>query len=125
MHFRKLLSLEATLAADRDSYINAIERTQGDTFAESYDATPWLEFFVDSVDRASVDLEALLTDWHQTIRTVHERTANYGLKERQTDALMFSAQLRQLTGTRDLANLVARGLLIAHGRTRDRTYTLT
>jgi Fic family protein len=139
MHFRKLLSLEATLAADRDAYINAIERTLGDTFAESYDATTWLEFFVDSVDRASLDLEILLTEWHQTIRTVHERTASYGLKPRQTEALTFAAQLpqltrkdymeitgvRELTATRDLAALVERGLLAAHGRTRDRTYTLT
>jgi Fic family protein len=138
MHFRKLLSLEQTFASNRDGYINAIEKTLGGTFAAEYDATPWLEFWMDGVNDASSLLENQLTDWHRTMEEAHRTLADLGLKERQADALVFATRsngltrkdymeitnVRALTASRDLADLVRRGLLTPHGRTRDRTYTL-
>ena len=90
------------------------------------------------VSVASEVLEDHLTDWHREMEGLHRQVANLGLKERQVDALALMAQtgrltrrdymdvanVRPLTATRDLADLVGRGLLVATGRTRDRVYEL-
>ena len=135
-HFRNLLSLEVTFASNKDGYIQAIRETLGIAFSTIYDATPWLEFFVQGIEVASELLEKELTDWHRTMEDLHHRLEGVGLKDRQVDALAFVARtgrvtrrdymavanVRPLTASRDLADLVNRGLLLPKGRTRDRTY---
>jgi Fic family protein len=134
---KNLLSLDSVFAANRDGYVAAIEQTLGSTFSNTYDATPWLEFFVHGVETATDLLEHELIDWHRTMAKFQAQVRNLGLKQRQIDALAFASRSRtltrreymeitavkELTATRDLADLVQRRLLVAQGRTRDRTYT--
>jgi Fic family protein len=96
-HFKKWLSFEHTFANDREAYIDTIERSLGRSFAEEYDATPWLKFFVEGVGSAAVALEAQLTDWQDSIRVINASAADLGLRERQIGALGYAAQTDAIT----------------------------
>ena len=134
--FKKLLPLEAHFLSRRDAYMTAIERTLGPAFSVTYDATPWIEFFVDAVDSDGQELVRRLTDWHREADRIHKQAANEGLNDRQTDALLFATRLGNLTradymeitgaspitASRDLADLVNKGILLPTGKTRARSY---
>lgn len=134
--FRKLLSLEQHLFEIRDDYFTAIERTLGTRFSLEYDATPWLEFSVSAL-KVHVDwLVTNLTDWHRAMQEVHAEGSAMGLLQRQVDGWALALQTGQITrsdyleitgvspvtASRDLATLVAAGMLIPEGKTRSRIY---
>ena len=135
-HFRKLLSLEKWMATMESEYRTAIEQTLGAQFSHDYDATPWLEFFTLALWAHSQQLADKLTDWHRMIDEIYNNLGELGVTHRQTEGLAFAyrtghmtrADYMEITGvsgqtaSRDLAQLVAKGALIARGRTRSRVY---
>jgi Fic family protein len=134
--FRKLLSLDAYYQRNRDPYIDALRASAGPQFTESYDATPWLEFFTRSIVAQAEMLERRLTDWQMTVAAIHNRYKSYGLRDREVDGLIYAVRLGQLTrgdyreitgvglvtATRDLRHLAELRLLEAVGATRARRY---
>ncbi len=134
--FRKLLSLETQLFANRDSYFTALERALGTRFSLDYDATPWLEEFTLALATEGQRLEENLTDWHRMMQVNYNGAEAMGLAHRQVDGLVFSMRTGQMTradymeitgvspvtASRDLAGLVKAGVLIPEGRTRSRVY---
>ena len=120
----------------RDDYFTAVERTLGNRFRPDYDATPWLEFFTSTLMGHVSQLTSTLADWHRRMSAVYETAERRGLNHRQADGLVFTdhagrmtrrdyvevACTSPVTASRDLADLVRRGLLRAEGRTRARVY---
>ena len=134
--FRKLLSPESLYYQFRDRYFTAIETTLGKEFGGSYDATPWLEFFVQSLNVHSRQLADGLTDWRRVMDEVHEEAREDGLIERQTDGVIYAGRMGEITrrdymeiasvsgvtASRDLRKLVEAGYLIPVGSGRGRRY---
>ena len=134
--FRKLLSLEKLLFADREEYFGAIERTLGAEFKADYDTAGWLEFFAGTVGTNARCLVALLTDWHKWMKEGHEFMETAGVVPRLADAVGYAASIGPITrgdymeitgvspvtASRDLAKLVELGFLRAEGKTRSRVY---
>lgn len=134
--FRKLLSLDAHYQGNRDKYIEALNRSLGKKFSNDYDSTAWLEFFVNSVWLEATRLEKKLTDWRMWIEEVHKKFIPLGLNERQVDGLIYAVRAGQitrkdyaeiarvslLTASRDLANMVGRGILEPRGSGKGRKY---
>ena len=136
--FRNLLSLDHYYQRNRDEYISALSKTLGPKFRYSYEADPWLEFFCSSVLLEARRLERRLTEWQMTVDEVHRTLKPSGLSDRQIDGLIYAirkgeitrrdymeiAAISPLTATRDLAAMVAKGILEPHGASRSRTYRL-
>ncbi len=134
--FRKLLSLESQLFANRDSYLTTLEQTLGTRFSLDYDATPWLEEFTLALATEVQRLEDNLTDWHRRVQENYHIADTMGLAHRKVDGHVFAmrtgqitrADYMQITGvsaitaSRDLAALVQAGVLIPEGKTRSRIY---
>ena len=135
-HFRKLLSLENHLFALRERYISTVGLALGERFSSGYDTTEWLEFFAFSLDVHVQDLVATLTDWHMMMQSLHDLASSRGISTRQVDGHMLAVQagritrsdyvevtgVSQATASRDLADMVRRGLLVPEGNTRSRVY---
>ena len=135
-HFRKLLSLEGFMATNRDQYLTEIERTLGPRFSLEYDATRWLEFFANIVSANSGFLTKQMTDWHRMMDEMHKDLAQFELNYRQTDGLAYAMRVGKITrsdymeitgaspvtASRDLRRLSDLGILVPHGKTRDRIY---
>ena len=133
--FKMLLSLEQFHHAIRDDYFTAIERTLGQRFKEGYDATPWLEFFVKSLMAHTMQLTAKFTDWHRIMNDLYGSVKEL-VNFRQAEGLLYAnyvgritrsdyidiAKVSAATASRDLAELVTDGWLIAEGKTRTRSY---
>lgn len=136
--FRKLLSLDAYYQRNRDQYLNALKQSLGKSFNNEYDSTPWLEFFTTSVVTRALVLEGRLTDWRIMVDELYKDLAPLGLSERQIDGLLYAgrlgyitrkdyieiANISPLTATRDLMNMVERGVLQPEGMGRNRKYKL-
>jgi Fic family protein len=134
--FRKLLTLENHIWDIRDSYFTAIERTLGSMFAPNYDITPWLEFFIHTLDDHVRDLMGTLTDWHRMMQQAYKMFASKGWGQRQAEGYIFALQTGQITrpdyieitgvspvtASRDLSELVQVGILTPEGKTRARIY---
>jgi Fic family protein len=137
--FRRLLSLDSFYQRNRDDYIAALASSLGDRFRSEYDAGPWLKFFCGSVLTMARRLESRLTEWNRAVEEAHKLLRPLGLLDRQIDGLVFAlrkgeitrrdyldiAGVSPLTGTRDLALLVEKGVLRPHGAGRNRVYRLT
>jgi Fic family protein len=134
--FRRLLSPESLYYQFRERYFTGIESTLGTQFTRSYDATPWLEFFVQSLNIHARQLADSLTDWRRVMDEIHEEAREDGLIERQTDGVIYAARMGQITrrdymeiasvsgvtASRDLQKLTDEEYLIAVGRGRGRRY---
>jgi len=134
--FRKLLSLDVYYLRNRDSYIEALRQSLGPKFDKEHDLTSWLEFFTQSVIVQAMVLEQRLTDWRMMLDELHVQFANSGLSERQIDGLVYAyrlgyigrkdyveiADVSAVTASRDLSDLVHRGLLVSEGAGRNRRY---
>ena len=134
--FRKLLSLESYLWEARNDYFSAIEQALGRAFSLGYDASQWLEFFTLTVNAHADHLVVRLTDWHRMMQDTYKIFADKGWNQRQADAVAFAHQAGRITrsdyiditgvspvtASRDLADLVRSGLLLAEGKTRRRIY---
>jgi Fic family protein len=134
--FRRLLSIDNYYHLYRDKYIDALRNTLSSKYADHYDCTKWLGFFTRSLHVQMSDLEAKLTDWRMFINKAHADWKPFGLSDRQVDGLMYAmrvgsitrkdyieiAHISPLTATRDLADMVQRGLLTPMGNGRNRMY---
>lgn len=134
-HFKKLLSMEKRFLDVRAHYFAAIERTLGTKYG-SYDATPWLDFYLKMLSAEADRLISQLTTWHQHVESLHREARQLGLLNRQADAIAFLLRTGRLTradyvditdvapvtATRDLKDLIAKGLIIAEGATASRHY---
>jgi Fic family protein len=134
--FKKLLPLEESFFNIRDDYMSDIERTLGSTFSAIYDATKWLEHFTFLIKLQVETLVKQLASWHQMMNGLRELGEAEGLRPRQIDGHMLAVQSGQITrseyvevtgvspvtASRDLRDLVQRGLLAPSGNTRSRVY---
>jgi Fic family protein len=134
-HFRKLLSMEKRYLEVRPHYFAALERTLGTAFGD-YDATPWLDFFLQMMGLEADRLIAQLTGWHHDLEALRREGQKVGVLDRQAEAVAFLLRTGHLTradyievtgvspvtASRDLADLVAKGWLIAEGATTSRRY---
>ena len=138
--FKKLLSLESTLLDLKDQYFSVIRQTLGTAFSTEfsteYDATPWLEFSTMIVNMCADRLLEETTDWHRMMQRAHDMWATKGWPQRYVDAYAFAVHSGRITrsdyvditgvsvatASRDLAVLVAAGVLTAEGKTRSRFY---
>lgn len=134
-HFKKLLSMEKRFLDVKPHYFAAIERTLGLNFG-AYDATPWLDFYLMMLAFEADRLIAQLTTWHQQVEALHREAQKLGLLDRQADALAFLvrtgrltradyvdiADVAPVTATRDLKDLLDKGLIIGLGATASRHY---
>jgi len=132
--FRKLLSLDAYYARNRDAYIDGLQKTLGQRFRGDADLTPWIDFFCLSILTQTYGVERTLTDWRIMMDEAHRDFQPLGLNERQIDGLLYALRtgritrkdyieitgVSPLTASRDLAYLVSKALLAAvgHGRSR-------
>lgn len=135
--FKKLLSLELFMFENRDGYFLAIERTLGTQFRPDYDATPWIEFFTETLFAHALGLVSMLTGWHRMMDELYREFETLELNTRQADGFAYGIQTGKITraeymeitgasggtASRDLARLVDEGMLIPEGRTRARIYT--
>jgi Fic family protein len=136
-HFKRLTSLESYLYRIRDEYFTAIERTLGTRYSRDYDATSWVDFFLESLATHASELQAEMTDWHRNMESVQDEMKAAGISQRQADAVIFAMHIGKLTraeymeitgvsdltASRDLALLVEKGRLVPHGSGRGRFYT--
>jgi len=134
---RKLLSLEMGMSAIRDQYISAIQRTLGTQFEPVYDATPWIEFFTETLFANALGLISMLTEWRRMMDDAYKQFERAELNSRQADGFAYAIQTGKITraeymeitgasggtASRDLAGLVEAGVLIPEGKTRARIYT--
>ena len=130
--------MEQYLAQTRNEYFSAIERSLGTGFSSTYNAMPFIEFFVAALRAHSDHLTQRLTQWHRDMEQVQAAAGAMNLNHRQADALAYAMKTGKLTragyleitrtspitASRDLADLVARGWLEPVGRTRGRFYRL-
>lgn len=137
--FRKLLNTEVGLFNVREEYFDAIGQSLGSKFSTDYDCTPWLEFVTSILEIGSNLLVANMTDWRRMMEQMHEFGPEADLLPRQIDGYVFASWTGQITrgqyleitgvspvtASRDLADLVRKGLLITEGKTRSRIYRPT
>ena len=136
--FRKLLSLDAHYQRNRNDYIDALRRSLGKVYNTDYESTEWLNFFTESIVLQAGLLEQRLTDWRIGVEEIHRDWKGTGLSDRQIDGLIYAsrmgyitrkyyaeiANISLITASRDIALLVARGLLKPEGRARNLIYRL-
>ena len=125
------------MSAIRDQYISAIQRTLGTQFEPVYDATPWIEFFTETLFANALGLISMLTEWHRMMDDAYKHFERAELNSRQADGFAYAIQTGKITraeymeitgasgvtASRDLARLVEAGMLIPEGKTRARVYT--
>jgi Fic family protein len=131
---RRFFALEEYYNVDRSSYYDDLAAAD-----ESGDLTEWLEYFVQGIAVEMVRLEQRITALEQIVRDAAvAETATLGLNPRQIRALEFLLRephlttalysqwnrVSRATAQRDLADLVARGLLQQRGVGRGIYYVL-
>ena len=134
--FKKLLNTEIGLFNIKDDYFEAIRRSLGKVFSRDHDFTEWLEFITAILEGESSILVKNITDWHRMMEDVRKSGEEVGLIPRQVDGYAFAVRTGQIirgqyleitsvspvTASRDLADLVQKGLLTTEGKTRSRVY---
>ena len=134
--FKKLLSFERHMSNHPQDYSRVVEQTLGTQFAPEYDATSWLEFFILALRDHANELVTGLTEWHRQMEEIYSNAGEKGWIPRQTDGLVFAFQagritrpdyiaitgVSPITASRDLAEMVESGMLLAVGNTRGRVY---
>ncbi len=131
---RRFFALEEYYNVDRQSYYDALAEAD-----QSDDLTGWLEYFVQGIAVEMVRLEQRITTLGQVVRLVAgTEIAALDLNPRQIRALEFLLheprlttalysqwnRVSRATAQRDLADLVARGLLEQRGVRRGTHYVL-
>ena len=131
---RRFFAIEEYYNLDRQSYYDVLAATD-----QSSDLTEWLEYFVQGIAVEMVRLEQRITTLQQIVqRTVGTEIAVQGLNARQIRALEFLLREPRLTTSlysqwnrvsrataqRDLADLIAKGLLQQRGVGRGTHYVL-
>ena len=131
---KRFFALEEYYNVDRQSYYDVLAATD-----QSSDLTEWLEYFVQGITVEMVRLEQRITALQQIVqRTMGAEIAAQSLNGRQIRALEFLLREPRLTTSlyvqwnrvsrataqRDLADLVAKGLLHQQGIGRGTYYVL-
>ena len=131
---KRFFALEEYYNVDRQSYYEALAAAD-----QSGDLTEWLEYFMQGIAVEMVRLEQRITALGQIVRHVAgTEAAALGLNARQIRALEFLLRepclttalysqwnrVSRATAQRDLADLVARGLLLRRGVGRGIHYVL-
>jgi len=131
---RRFFALEEYYNVDRASYYDALA-----TADQSGDLTEWLEYFVQGIAVEMVRLERRITALQEIVRAAPgEEASALGLNPRQIRALELLLgeprlttalytewnRVSRATAQRDLADLVARGLLEQRGIGRGTHYVL-
>lgn len=121
-------SLENVIEENKEGYYLALRRTQATLASEQPDFEPWLNFFLRSLknqkDRLAtkINLEPKLEDLHPDSQKILEQTrANGRITTREAEEL--TGALRPTVKNR-LSELVKRGLLVRHGKSRGSWYGL-
>jgi Fic family protein len=136
--FHNLLSLDAYYQRHRDEYIKALQASIGERYIDGYDSNDWLKFFTTSILVQAQTLEEKLTDWNMNVDNIHHKWQKYGLNDRQIDGLIYAvntgiitrkdyveiAGVSAVTASRELADMVAKGLLSPEGMGRSRKYRI-
>lgn len=132
---KRFFALEEYYNVDRRSYYEALAAAD-----QSGDLTEWLEYFVQGIAVEMVRLEQRITTLERIVqRAAASETAALDLNARQIRALEFLSQephlttalysqwnrVSRATAQRDLADLVARGLLQQRGVGRGVYYVLS
>ena len=111
-------------------------RTMGRSYAIDYDATPWLEFFIQALSVEVLLLVDRITDWHRAMEGFYKAVQAKGWDRRNAEGLAFARWTGQITrsdymeisgvspatASRDLAMLTRAGVLIKEGKTRSSVY---
>jgi len=137
--FKKLLNTEVGLFNVKDDYFAAIRRSLGSNFSTDYDCTPWLEFATSILAVRSNLLVKEMTGWRRMMESMYEFGTEAEMLPRQVDGYVFASWTGQITrgqyleitdvspvtASRDLAELVRKGLFTSEGKTRSRIYRPT
>jgi len=131
-------SIEEWLGANTQDYYDALKATQGGTWQPDRSSAHWVRFSLrahhmqaqttrqrfDEAGRRWLELDHLLTR-HGLPERVEETLFNALLGWRVTRPSYVGATGTDIrTATRDLARLTDLGLLVAHGQTKGRYYTV-
>lgn len=134
---QRFYSMSAQIRAERKAYYDNLERAQKGTL----DVTPWLQWFLDCLDRAFDGAEAMLESVLKKAR-FWDNHANAGFNDRQramlnrlldgfvgkltTSKWAKLAACSQDTALRDIDDLVRRGVLVKDaGGGRSTSYSLS
>ena len=136
-------SIEEYLGRNTEAYYDVLQEVGRGSWQPHNDARPWVRFCLTAHYRqARTLLRRVETTEHLWLACL-ELTQRYGLPERMVGPLLDAAQgvrmrratymgsvevvggeeISPQTATRDLAELVQEGLLVAHGERRARIYT--
>jgi Fic family protein len=130
-----LLSLSATIEADKKAYYHALETAQ-----RSNACDPWIEYFAEVILKSQAEFiatvefslkKARFFDHHKDSLNERQHRAIQRMLEEGEDGFTGGMNVRKYlaickvskaTATRDLQDLVARGLLLAEGEARATNY---
>lgn len=136
--FGGLVSLDGQLDHERSTYFAAIAATTGRRYEPAYDATPFVDYFVGAIVRATDHALARLHGLGQVLLAVRRPIIAGEIPAPMLDGLAYAwinrsirpADYARITGrsaaaaTRDLSLVARLGYLQARGATRTRRYLI-
>jgi Fic family protein len=131
-----MLSISKVILDDRQEYYRTLRETQGEVFAESIDATPFVRFHTNALGIAAASLEDRTVLFNKRRDRLMKEIPN--LSSRQVTGLMFMLDIgpvststyagmvnvSQPTALADLAQLIDWGMVIREGAGRNTRYRL-
>jgi Fic family protein len=131
-----LVSLDAYLDLQRRDYFAAIRASLGTSYTRGYNATPFVRYYLDAIGGAAEHVLARVKGATQLLRVLRAAVASRELAPVLTDPLVYAwingsvrpSDYRDITkrtapsATRDLAQAVRAGYLVAAGETTARRY---
>lgn len=131
-------SVEEYLGANTDAYYRVLADVGQGHWKPTGDARPWIRFMLTAHYRQGATLLRRVSESQSLWQLVEDLASTRGVHQRSFSALFDAAQGRRIrrssylasledpvsdaVATRDLRNLVAAGLLVAHGERRAREY---
>jgi Fic family protein len=133
-----LVSLDAYLDLQRRDYFAAIRASLGTSYTRGYNATPFVRYYLDAINGAAEHVLSRVKGTTELLRVLRAAVASGELAPQLTDALVYAwingrmrpSEYREITkrtgpsATRDLAQAVRAGFLIAAGETKSRRYNV-
>lgn len=136
--FDGLVSLDGQLDHERSTYFAAIARSTGRRYHPPYDASPFTEYFVGAVQRATDHALARMRSLGQVLLDIRRPIVAGELPAQMLDGLAYAwinGSMRAsdyasvtgragATGSRDLAAASKLGYLVPQGTTRNRRFVI-
>lgn len=132
-------SIEEYLGRNQQAYYAVLSEVAHGVWSPSADATPWLRFCLTAHYRQALTVRRRTREADRVWLLAEHATESAGLAPRTTEGLFYAMIGRRLRNTsyrqvlggqvsravasRDLAAMVAAGVLVAHGENRGRSYT--